>query len=136
MSWKRSYSLRFAHCDPAGIAYYPRLLELADAAIEDWTAEAIAPRRAMHEDMRLGMPTVTLQAEFFAPAHLGDMLEMELRVTALGTSSIDFAITVSAGKPIFTTHYRQVLMKLDTQRAAHWPPEIRARLEGQIEVAP
>lgn len=135
MSWCRSYRLRFAHCDPAGIAYYPRLFELADAAIEDWTAETIAPRRTMHEEMRLGMPTVTLQSEFFAPAHLGDELEIALSVTALGASSIDFIIAVSTDKLLFTTHYRQVLMNLDTQRAAHWPAEIRARLEAQIEVA-
>lgn len=133
MSWSRSYPLRFAHCDPAGIAYYPRLLELADAAIEDWTAETLATRRTMHEEMRLGMPTVTLQSDFFAPAHLGDLLEMTLTVTALGGSSIDFNVAVFGAKCLFRTHYRQVLMNLDTHHAVPWPSEFRTRLERLIE---
>ena len=83
MSWRRTYPLRFADCDSGGIAYYPRLFELTDAAIEDWSAETIADRRTRHEQMRLGLPTVTLEDEFTAPAHLGDLLEMTLTVTAL-----------------------------------------------------
>ena len=37
--FRQSRPLRFAHCDPAGIAYYPRYLELCDGAIRKAASE-------------------------------------------------------------------------------------------------
>jgi acyl-CoA thioesterase FadM len=28
--------IRFSHCDPAGIVYFPRFFDLAHATMEDW----------------------------------------------------------------------------------------------------
>ena len=28
--------VRFSHCDPAGIVYFPRFFDMAHAAMEDW----------------------------------------------------------------------------------------------------
>src|SRR3546814_2977606 len=72
-----SLPVRFAHCDPAGIAYFPRLFELVDAAVEEWTAAAVGVARAeMHGPLRLGLPTVDLHATFAAPCRLGETLEI------------------------------------------------------------
>ena len=80
--FRTSLPLRFAHCDPAGIAYYPRYFELCDAAIEDWTAAVLGiSRREMHVDRGLGLPTVTLTADFAMPSRLGDMLDFTITVT-------------------------------------------------------
>ena len=35
MTFTTRTPLRFAHCDPAGIAYYPRYFEIVDAAAHD-----------------------------------------------------------------------------------------------------
>lgn len=129
------YPLRFAHCDPAGIAYYPRLLELCDAAIEDWTKAVLGvSRRTLHLEMKLALPTVDLRASFAAPARLGDLLDIEITVVRLGRSSIvlDAAVTTD-GQDRFAITYTQVLTAMDGMKAEQWPPEWRERLTMQME---
>lgn len=123
--------LRFAHCDPAGIAYYPRYFELCDGVIEDWTAAVIGvPRRAFHLDHGLALPTVTMNTVFTAPSRLGDMLDFRLTVGRIGTSSIALTIAVDCGgEPRFATDYVQVLTDIATMRPVPWPAEWRARIE-------
>lgn len=123
--------LRFAHCDPAGIAYYPRLFELCDAVIEDWTAAVIGvDRRTMHLDLGLGLPMVDLRADFTAMSRLGDPLDFALAVQAVGGSSVDFGIEVHCrAERRFGVQYRQVLVRFETGRAEPWPDEWRTRLK-------
>ncbi len=130
----RQMPLRFAHCDPAGIAYYPRYFEICDAVIEDWTAECFGvPRQAMHGEMKLGMPTVDLHARFSAPSRLGDRLDLQLVVTGVGRTSVDLAITVGCNaEPRFSVTYRQVLMAMDTARAVPWPEDWRTKLMAAL----
>ncbi len=130
MSFVFSAPVRFGHCDPAGIAYFPRLFELVDAAIEDWTAAAVGVGRAeMHGSMRLGLPTVDLNAGFTAPCRLGEVLDIDVEVSALGTTSIDLcAAATVGGVRRFTVRLKQVLMNLDTARPVPWPAAWRARL--------
>lgn len=125
-----TYPLRFAHCDPAGIAYYPRYFELCDAAIEDWTAEMLGvSRREMHLDMGLGMPTVDLKARFSAPSRLGDLLDIAVAVERVGRTSVALALDIRcAGVPRFSVQYVQVLTSLAETRAVPWPDHLLQRL--------
>ncbi len=134
MTFSRTYPLRFAHCDPAGIAYYPRYFEICDGAIEDWTEAVIGvPRRVMHLDMGLALPTVTLDAEFTAVSRLGDPLDIAIEVTSVGNSSVGLRAEVSSnGEQRFAVRYKQVLMTMVTGEAMPWPDEWRARLAGEI----
>jgi len=133
-----TYPLRFAHCDPAGIAYYPRYFELCDAAIEDWTAAILGvDRRTMHIDLGLGLPTVDLKASFTAMSRLGDLLDISVSVERVGRSSIDLAIDVSsAGEPRFGVRYTQVLTSLTESRAVPWPDDLRERLDAAARKEP
>ena len=134
MTFRRTYPLRFAHCDPAGIAYYPRYFEICDGAIEDWTAERLGvPRREMHGDMGLALPTVTLEAEFTAVSRLGDPLDVAVDVTGVGRSSVDLrAAVASGGEPRFAVRYRQVLIEMAGGASRPWPDAWRERLEKEI----
>lgn len=122
--------LRFAHCDPAGIGYYPRYLEMCDAAIEDWTAAILGvSRRTMHLEMELGLPTVDLHAQFTKVSVIGDALDFDVAVLSVGRSSIKLAVAVScAGEPRFGIDLVQVLTRLTSMRAEAWPTEWRKRL--------
>ncbi|AJP71674.1 acyl-CoA thioesterase [Sphingomonas hengshuiensis] len=121
-----TYPLRFAHCDPAGIAYYPRYFELCDAAIEDWSAEILGcSRRTMHLELGMGLPTVDLHASFAAPSRLGDLLDIRVAVTRVGRSSVDLALDISSGgEPRFHVRYTQVLTDLARQKSVPWPPAL------------
>jgi 4-hydroxybenzoyl-CoA thioesterase len=128
--FRASFPLRFAHCDFAGIAYYTRYFELCDATIEDWTAQVLGiDQRAMHEALGLGLPMVELRASFAAPGRLGDMLDIDVAVTRIGTSSVDLALAITCdGTPRFTVSHTQVLMNLAEARAVPWPDAMRAAL--------
>ena len=132
--FETSLPLRFAHCDPAGIAYYPRYFELCDAAIEDWTAAVLGiDRRTLHLDMGLGLPTVSLHADFAAPSRLGDRLDFTVAVTRVGRSSIDLAVDVaSAGTPRFAVRFTQVLTNLAEGSSHAWPPDLLERLNKEL----
>ncbi len=127
-----TYPLRFAHCDPAGIAYYPRYFELCDAAIEDWTAAVLGvSRREMHMDMGLGLPTADLKASFTVPSRLGDLLDISVAVERVGRSSVDLALDIlCAGEPRFTVRYTQVLITMAEGRSTPWPQDMLQRLEN------
>lgn len=133
--FRTSFPLRFAHCDFAGIGYYPRYFELCDAAIEDWTEHVLGiDRRTMHGDLRLAIPTVDIQARFAVPGRLGDRLEIDVALTRVGTSSIDLALTITCdGAPRFAIAYTQVLMRLDDACAVPWPDAMRAALLLTLE---
>ena len=129
------HRLRFAHCDAAGIAYYPRLLELADGVIEDWTEQVLAvPRNILHLDLDRGLPTVDMKVQFASPSRLSDWLDFTLTVAQIGTSSIDFALDMAcAGERRLSAQYTQVLVELATMRSLPWPAEWRARIEETMQ---
>jgi 4-hydroxybenzoyl-CoA thioesterase len=90
--------IRFAHCDPAGIVFYPRYAELCNEVVEDWFRDGLGVDfRALHEEHRLGIPTVRLEVEYLHPSTYGDSLDFSLGVRAIGTSSLTLALAAGAG---------------------------------------
>jgi len=131
MSFVYRTPIRFAHCDPAGIVFYPRYFEMMNAAVEDWFAKAIGVDfAAMHLDRRLGTPTVSLSCEFLAPARLGEELEIAITVNKVGSSSceVDYLLSVG-GETRATARGVLVCMSLDTARSTPWPDRIRKAME-------
>src|SRR5438132_1549673 len=81
--------VRFAHCDPAGIIFYPQYFVLAHDCKEDWFREAVGyPFENMVTRDRRGFPIVKLDAEFARPSRLGDLLQFEITVRAIGATSL------------------------------------------------
>ena len=57
--------MRFGHCDPAGIVYYPRYFEMLNELVEDWFAQALGlPFDVLIGQRRIGMPTAQLDTRF------------------------------------------------------------------------
>nr|WP_315475536.1 thioesterase family protein [uncultured Undibacterium sp.] len=81
-------SIRFAHCDPAGIVFYPRYFELINGVVEDWCAQGLDMSfHEMHMVQGIGLPTVRIETDFVKTSVLGDELIAELRVIKLGRAS-------------------------------------------------
>jgi 4-hydroxybenzoyl-CoA thioesterase len=121
--------VRFADCDPAGIAYYPRCLEMCDGAIEDWTGANLVPRRVLHLEMGLALPTVDLRATFSSPCRLGEELEIAVQTHTLGRTSVRMSTAATCdGAARFNVHYTQVLMDMASARSVPWPDEWRSKL--------
>ncbi len=77
----------FRHCDPAGIAFYPRLFEMVNDAIEQMFSDLIGwPWQDMHKTH--GGPTVSLEAGFVGKCDHGDVLDLCITIQKIGTSSL------------------------------------------------
>ena len=98
MTFKTQLRYRFGDIDDAGIAYYPKLLHYFHCAFEDWWADALGRPypTLLHED-KLGLPTVKLEAEFFAPVRYGDDPWVHIGVLRIGDSSVEFGFWMTRG---------------------------------------
>ncbi|EGV29543.1 thioesterase superfamily protein [Thiorhodococcus drewsii AZ1] len=99
MIFRVSKNVRFSHCDPAGIVFYPRYAELCNEVVEDWFRDALGISfRALQEEHRLTIPAVKLEIEYLVPSVYGDMLEFTLSVEAMGNSSVQLAVSAWNGE--------------------------------------
>lgn len=135
MGFSTKAKVRFADVDPAGIVFYPRYLEMLNAAVEDWFAGDLGQDfRMLHMDMRIGVPTVKLAVTFLSPSELGDVIDIAITLRQVGRSSCAIAIEMSgAGRARLCADVTLVCMNLDSKRAVPWPSAIRERmLAGMI----
>lgn len=126
--------IRFAHCDPAGIVYFPRFFDLAHSTMEDWFASGLhQPLPDLIRDRRIGTPTVNVQCEFVKPLRMGDTLRFEVRVLKAGNASVQLAYT---GKKDGVEHLRLLqtiaFMALDSGSAMPIPADLRPRIEEYL----
>jgi len=126
--------IRFSHCDPAGIVYFPEFFDLAHATMEDWFARGLQqPLPDLIRDRRIGTPTVTIQCDFAKPLRMGDTLRFELHVTKIGNASVQLAYV---GKKDGTEHLRIkqtiAFVLLDAGTATPIPEDLRPRIEAYL----
>ncbi|WP_407279159.1 benzoyl-CoA thioesterase [Aromatoleum evansii] len=94
-------SIRFHHCDPAGIVFYPQCLVLCNEVVEDWFDRGIGVDfYKLHAEIRRGVPMRHLEVDFFAPSMHGDELTFTLYVARIGGSSMDIVTTASMGEQV------------------------------------
>jgi 4-hydroxybenzoyl-CoA thioesterase len=121
--------LRFGDCDPAGIAYFPRYFDLLNGVVEDWWSAIGLPWKVVFKERRIGLPTVRFEADFRAPALLGDELHFSLTVKRVGRKSIDLEHVIRRGTTILW-QATQVLVatSLESHQSISWPDDIRTAL--------
>lgn len=125
--------LRFADCDPAGIAFYPRLCGLINDLVEDWFRDGLDygfPR--LHGELKRGIPIVRLAIDFTAPGRMGEEIAWSLGVREIGKSSVSLEVRAEppAGKPMLVAEARLVHCDLasGTPVPLAFPDEVRARM--------
>ena len=127
----RSYAVRFSHCDPAGIVFFPQYFVLLNGFIEDWFNDGLGIN---YTDVilrrRIGLPTVSLQCDFVAPSRMGESIDFGLRVERLGRSSIALQVGVR-GADGARLQLRQVLVStgMDKGCALALPDDLKAALQ-------
>ena len=129
--FERPLRIRFAHCDPAGIVFFPQYLVMINNLVEDWVGDALGvPYADLLGRRRTGMPTVSLQCEFTAVSRMGDDVMLGLSVEHIGAKSITLQIGCRCADEQRMT-IRQVLVftSLDTHRAIDIPADLRTAIE-------
>ena len=89
MAFTSVRKIRFDDVDGAGIVYYPQFFHICHEVFEDFfdeVAQHSYPEMIVKD--RMGFPTVAIQSEFLAPLRYGDLAVVQMRVSAVGTTSL------------------------------------------------
>jgi 4-hydroxybenzoyl-CoA thioesterase len=129
--------IRFHHCDPAGIVFYPQYFVLFHELLEDWFDRGIGvDYAAFVSKERRGLPTAHIECDFKIPSKIGDFVQMRLAVTRLGTSSITLDVSVHAGSEVrLTAKQVLVLISLEDGRVLPIPDDLRALMTRYLRAA-
>ena len=125
------YPILFSHCDPAGIAYFPRLFDQLHQAMEAWFNDGVNERYSdLLMKKRIGAPTVSMQCDFISPAFFGDKLRIELSVVRIRNSAIDLAYDAKVGeRACLKARHSICTFSLETYKAIPVPDSLRERMQ-------
>ncbi|MDT3736371.1 MAG: thioesterase family protein [Denitratisoma sp.] len=132
--------VRFSHCDPAGIVFYPQYFIMFNGLVEDWFNQGLGVNYARYiTEHRLGFPIVKLECDFVAPSKIGEIITLGLKLERLGKSSMEIAVDCRhAQEERLRARFVLVAMNLDRQRAQPLPEDLRALMlafqQGQFDI--
>jgi 4-hydroxybenzoyl-CoA thioesterase len=123
--------IRFHHCDPAGIVFYPQYFILFHELLEDWFNRGLEVDYAdFVSKERHGLPTAHIDCDFKVPSKIGETVEMQLGVKRIGRTSLALSVRVCAGDEVrVTANQVLVLISLVDGSLVPIPPDLRARFE-------
>jgi 4-hydroxybenzoyl-CoA thioesterase len=123
--------IRFHHCDPAGIVFYPQYFVLFHEVLEDWFSEGLGIDYAQFvRSHGMGLPTVKLECEFLSPNPMGNVVTFELGVKHIGNSSIALGVRgVVAGRESIRATLTVVHASVKEMRPVPIPDDLRSAME-------
>jgi 4-hydroxybenzoyl-CoA thioesterase len=131
-AFTRSVPVRFSHCDPAGIVYFPHYFDMFNGLIEDWYRQELGCDLAeliMRE--RYAFPFVHIECDFKVPSLMGDVIDLTLLVERVGRASVGISIVCHRGG-VARLRARMVtaMMSLETREAVPVPQALRDAIES------
>lgn len=132
--------VRFSHCDPAGIIFYPQYFVMFNGLVEDWFNHGLGINYAgFITERRLGLPVASLACDFIIPSKIGEIITLTLKIERIGNSSLKLAIhAIYEEQKRLAAQLSLVVTSLDTMRAVPIPEDLRARLiefqEGKLDI--
>lgn len=127
--------IRFYHCGPAGIIFYPQYFILFNELVEDWFTKG--SNVSFVEQVtreRISIPMGRVECDFLTPSKIGDVLRFALRVARIGRNSITLKIECRSGDKLrVRAHLTVVLASLETLRSVPISTDLRQRIERFLE---
>lgn len=121
----------FRHCDPAGIMFFPRILEIVNDAVEDFFEQIVQWSFAdIHPDW--GVPTAEINTRFVAACRLSESLTLSVKVAHLGKSSLTLK---TVGRVENETRFKTtqtVVCIGPNKKPVAWPDRVRGNLKKFI----
>ena len=118
--------IRFHHCDPAGIVFYPQYFYLLSEAMEDFMAAAGKPQHEQIGVLKRGWPIIKLDVDFLKMSRYGDRIAIDVVVRRVGGArlGLDYVIRGPAGERLQASP-TIVHVDLVTQKAMTIPDDVR-----------
>lgn len=130
-AFTRTVQIRFSHCDPAGIVYFPHYFNMFNGLIEDWYTEELKVNYAdliLHDQH--GFPFVHIDTDFKLPSRMGEKLDLTLLIEKIGRSSLTLVIVGhQSGIERLRARTITAMMSLSTRRAVDLPAALRSAFE-------
>lgn len=128
--YSRKWTVRFADTDPFGIAHYPRIIEALHETADEYMESIGHPFWEIQESFGVGLPIVTVEANFTAMLEAGDVVTIELDPD-LGDSSVrfDYVGTVN-GKQHFDGYEQRVCVATESKGSISLPEPLRKAMTG------
>ena len=126
-AFRTRLKVRFAHCDPAGIVFTPRYVDLMNSAIEDFFPSIGFDYYGLIRDDRLGLGYARLHCEFFKPAMMGDQIDFTVLIGRTGGGSVAFRLHGHRGEDeVVRGDFVLVTTDLNRHKAIPIPDGLRA----------
>jgi acyl-CoA thioester hydrolase len=124
--------VRYQECDPQHVVFNARYGDYADLACFEFLRAAL-PRPRDAFDGTFEMQTVRQVVEWKGPARFDDVLEVSMRASRIGTTSLTLSAEIrKAGAPDVLATIETVYVHVDakTFRKREISPEMRTALEA------
>jgi 4-hydroxybenzoyl-CoA thioesterase len=131
-AFTRSVPVRFSHCDPAGIVYFPHYFDMFNGLIEDWYGQELGyDYAALIMGDRYGFPFVHIECDFKVPSRIGETIDLTLLVEHVGRSSLAIAIVCHRdGIERLRARMVTAMILLQTGKAVALPQALRDGIES------
>ena len=143
MKFTTQKRVRFHHCDPAGIVFYPQFFYLLHEVQEDFLAHIGFPQHGLIAS-GVGLPIVDLQTQFIGMCRHGEDLTMTLALSRIGGASLGmhYEIHGSAKVPGEASTLRLsadgvvVYSEIPHGKALRIPDDLRQALAPYLQTTP
>lgn len=132
--FEEKQTVRFQHCDPAGIVFYPRYYEMLNLTVERFFERQLGfSFNTLHRQFNVTVPTVRIETDFLEASYLEDVLQFQMTLDRIGRSSLGFQISCKCNEEErLRALITLVCIDYDAKKAAPWPTDIRTKLEAII----
>ena len=133
-AFTRTGALRFSHCDPAGIVYFPHYFDMFNGLIEAGiTSDFGVDYAKLILNDRYGFPFVHIETDFKRPSRMGEHLDLALLLMKIELFSLSVVIVGHlAGVERLRARLVTAMMSLETQRKVELP-HFRERFESYLK---
>jgi len=125
--------VRYGECDQQGVVFNANHFGYFDVALTEAWREAIGPYNDMLKD-GTDLVVAEASAKFLGPARFDDVLDIEWRITRLGTTAMTTRIDIASdGQPVVEGRMRHVFIDPDSKQKTPIPEHIRTALEPYVD---
>jgi len=86
--------VRWSDCDPLGIIYYGAYIRFFEAAEHEMFRAAGLPYEVLRVQRHVQLPRKAFAVEFHSPAQMDELLDIEVGVVRVGTTSLSLRFEV------------------------------------------